>query len=196
MKGLCYELNAILYLFLMQNGFDVRLTRGITFKSDTQQYVTLGKTHVVILLRYNDTTYLVDTGFGANLSLNPLPLSGEVFTSTNGEFRVKKLSDGPNDYAFEMKIKHKDTDWKIGYAFDSSYTFTDLDECNEVQSTVIEHPESTFNKHPLITKLTDQGNVTLTDTSFTQWVNGDVTKEEVDIVTFKELLERHFGIRK
>ncbi|MBH5318351.1 arylamine N-acetyltransferase [Paenibacillus sp. GSMTC-2017] len=192
--GLCYELNAILYLFLLENGFDVRLTRGIVFNHGAGTYFTLGKTHVVILLNHEGITYLVDTGFGGNLALSPLPLTGEIIISSNGGFSVKPASDGPGDYTFELKLHHKDTEWRIGYTFDSKATFTDLDECNDAQSIVIEHPESTFNKHPLVTKLTERGNVTLTDRTFTQWVEGKVTKEEIDAVRFKELLRLHFGM--
>ncbi|WP_267897279.1 hypothetical protein [Peribacillus saganii] len=38
-------------------------------------------------------------------------------------------------------------------------------------------PGSAFNKKPLLTKLTDLGNFTLTDTSFTEWKDGKVEKE-------------------
>jgi N-hydroxyarylamine O-acetyltransferase len=61
---------------------------------------------------------------------------------------------------------------------------------------IAEHQESPFNKNPLITKLTSGGNITLTDTTFTQWDNGIVTKEEIDRVRFKDLLEQHFWMHE
>lgn len=99
--GLCYELNTTFYFFLVENGFDVKLIRGVVYDHTVQKWGTIGRTHVAILLVHNEKTYLVDTGFGGNL---------------------------PN-------------------------------------------PKSLFNKHPLITKLTQNGSLTLTDTSFTQWIN-------------------------
>lgn len=65
-------------------------------------------------------------------------------------------------------------------------------ELNEIQTIISENPQSPFNKHPLITRLTNGGNITLTDTSFTQWDDGKVTKEEIDGTRFKELMKQHF----
>jgi N-hydroxyarylamine O-acetyltransferase len=46
---------------------------------------------------------------------------------------------------------YKDTDWKIGYAFDTKRPLENLSELNEVQGIIVEHKESRFNKPPLIT---------------------------------------------
>ncbi|MBP1995425.1 arylamine N-acetyltransferase family protein [Paenibacillus eucommiae] len=192
--GLCYEINPMFYLFLIDNGFDAVLTRGVVYNNDTESYLTFGRTHVTILLTHKGQTYLIDTGFGGNLPLKPVPLSGETITSSNGQFRVQRSNGELGDYVLEMKLKHKDTDWKIGYTFDSRKPVTDLSECNAVQKIIVEHTESSFNKHPLITKLTDGGNLTLTNTSFTHWDHGIVTKEKIDRVRYKELLKEHFGI--
>jgi N-hydroxyarylamine O-acetyltransferase len=88
------ELNAlfrsILYLFLIENGFNAVLTRGVVFNNDTQAYLTHGRTHVTILLTHEEQTYVIDTGFGGNLPLKPVPLTGETLATSNGEFRIKK----------------------------------------------------------------------------------------------------------
>ncbi|UFJ39301.1 arylamine N-acetyltransferase [Brevibacillus humidisoli] len=193
--GLCYELNAILYLFLLENGFDAVLTRGRVYQHDLQAYHTVGRTHVTILLTHEEQTYVVDTGFGGNLPLKPVPLSGETVASSNGDFRIIKGKGEHGDYVLEMKLKHKDTDWKIGYAFDSKQVITDVSECNAVQTIIVEHQESPFNKHPLATRLTDGGSVTVTNSSFTQWRDGTVAKEKIDHGRFKELLKQHFGLQ-
>lgn len=192
--GLCYELNSMLYFFLIENGFRAVLTRGVVYKEAAQQYMTLGRTHVTILIAHEGQTYLVDTGFGGNLPLKPVPLTGETVTSDNGQFRIRNENSGYGDYVLEMKLKHKDTDWRIGYAFDSRRPVTDVTEFDEIQTIIAEHPDSPFNKNRLITKLTRNGNVTLTNTSLTRWEDGSVTKEEIDPSRFRELLNRHFGI--
>lgn len=194
--GLCYELNSIFYYFLIENGFNAVLARGVVYNHAAQEFHTLGRTHVTILLTHEQQTYLIDTGFGGNLPLKPVPFTGETVASDTGEFRIKKLDSKHGDYVLEMKLKHKDTDWKIGYAFDSKNRITEVAEFNEIQTIIAEHPESSFNKNPLITRLTPEGNVILTDRSFTQWTNGTVTKEEIDNDRFKELLEQYFGIYK
>ena len=192
--GLCYELNSIFYFFLIENGFNAILARGVIYENTAQQYLTLGRTHVTILITHEEQMYLIDTGFGGNLPLKPVPLTGETVTSNNGEFRIKKVNSEHGEYVLEMKLKHKDTDWKIGYAFDSKKLINDVSEFNEIQKIIAEHPESPFNKNPLITRLTTEGNLTLTNTSFTQRIDGIVIKEEIDNVRFKELLKQHFCI--
>lgn len=191
--GLCYELNTILYYFLKENGLNVRLVRGATYNSEKQSYSLTGKTHVVILLEYNRQEYVVDTGYGSNLPLRLVPLTGEAVFSNNGEFRITPAQTEFGDYILEMKLKHKDHDWKIGYAFDSKRTISNNDELNDIQKIIVESAHSPFNKGSLVTKNTSEGNITLTDTSFTQCRNGEVKKEELkDRTHFQELLKKHF----
>lgn len=192
--GLCYELNSLLYFFLVENGFNIVLVRGVVYNQETQKWPTIGRTHVTNLLTYNGQIYLVDTGFGGNLPLKPVPLNGEIVISANGEFRIKKVDNDYGDYLLEIKLKHKHRNWKIGYAFDSKLPVKDISELNEIPKILIENPESPFNKNPLITRLTDKGQLTLTDTSFTQWIDGKVMKETIGNGRFKQLAKQHFGI--
>ncbi len=191
--GLCYELNAILYLFLIENGFKASLVSGVVYDPVNSEYQNIGRTHVTILLSHEGQTYLIDTGFGANLPLKPVPLNGDMIISNNGEFLIQKEKTAFSDYVLKMKLKHKDTNWRIGYAFDSVRTINDISDLNEIQSIIIEHKNSPFNKNPLITKLTNEGNVTLTNTSFTQWKNGTVLKEDIEKEKFKELMRKIFN---
>jgi N-hydroxyarylamine O-acetyltransferase len=192
--GLCYELNTVFYFFLIENGFQVALIRGVVYNHENQKWSTIGKTHVATLITHNGQLYLVDTGFGGNLPLKPVPLSGETIRSHNGEFKVEKRDSEHGDYMFCMKLKHKDQEWKIGYAFDSKKVLKDLTELNEVQKLIVEHPESAFNKQPLITRLTDKGNMTLTETTFTEWVDGESKKQEIDKTSFQEIVKKDFGL--
>jgi N-hydroxyarylamine O-acetyltransferase len=192
--GLCYELNTILNFFLLENGLKAVLIRGVTYDHLNQRWNRIGRTHVANLVMHNGLLYIVDTGFGGNLPLKPVPLNGEAVTSDNGEFRVKKAESEHGDYIFEMKLKHKDKDWKIGYAFDSRKVVKDMKELNEIQKVILEHDESPFNKKPLINRITDNGNITLTNSSFTEWTDGIVNKEEIDENKFKELSKEYFGL--
>ncbi|QIZ09244.1 arylamine N-acetyltransferase [Priestia megaterium] len=192
--GLCFELNPLFYFYLLENGFNAVLTDGVVYNHAGEEYHQLGRTHVTVLINHEGQTYLVDTGFGGNLPLKPVPISGETISSYNGEFRIKKVNQQYGDYCLEMKLKYKDSDWKIGYAFDTKKPIEDLADLNEIQRIITEHPKSSFNKHPLITRLTNNGNITLTDTTFTQWTDGILTKENIDKVKFKELAKQHFGL--
>lgn len=191
--GLCYELNSLFYFFLTENGFDAKLIRGLRYDYSSKSWSNLGKTHVAILLTYNDNVQLVDVGFGGNSPLTMVPLSGEKITSHNGEFKVINFESEHGDFIFCMKLKDKDTEWTYGYAFDSKNPIMDLSELNEVQKINIEHPEAKFNKKPIITKFLDNGIITVTDTSFTERVNGQVEKTEIDRVEFRNVVRKHFG---
>ncbi|EFM08360.1 N-acetyltransferase, partial [Paenibacillus curdlanolyticus YK9] len=70
---------------------------------------------------------------------------------------------------------------------------TGLVDSNEIQRIVVEHPDSRFNKAPLITRLTPAGSVTLTSTSLTVWTDGVMSKEEIEGEQYAELLNRYFG---
>lgn len=193
--GLCYELNSILYIFLVENRFHPTLVRGVTYDHIGQQWSPTGRTHVINIITHEGQQYLVDTGFGGNLPLKPVPLNGDTVLSNNGEFRVEKADSEYGDYVLYMKLKHKHEDWKLGYIFDSTKVVQNLSELNEVQRIILEHPESRFNKRPLLTKITEQGNIILTDTSFTEWVDGKEDKKEIDNKLFKEMLLDKFGIK-
>jgi N-hydroxyarylamine O-acetyltransferase len=193
--GLCYELNSIFYLFLIENGFNSTLVRGVTYDHIGQRWSATGRTHVVNIITHDGQQYLVDTGFGGNLPLKPVPLNGDIVISNNGEFRVEKADSEYGDHLLYMKLKHKQDDWKLGYVFDSTVAVKNLSELNEVQRIISEHPESRFNKKPLVTRQNERGNIILTDTSFTEWIDGKEYKKEIDNNIFKEILMDKFGIK-
>jgi len=196
--GLCYELNTLFCYFLLDNGFDARLVSGVVYNHEAQRYPDTGRTHVTILIRHGDRTYLADTGFGSNLPLRPVPLSGEPVTSSNGEFRIVSacgMHAGLGDYVLEMKLRGKHTEWMTGYAFGTGMDIPDESGLDAVQDIIVRHPDSPFNKTPLATKVTERGTVTLTPTSFTEWKDGVMTKSPVaDNAAYRELLQLHFGM--
>ena len=190
--GLCYELNTALQLFLIENGFEAMMVRGVVYNHMNQSWNKVGRTHVTLLVPYKGQMYLVDTGFGGNLPLKPVPLNGEVVTSVNGEFRVEQQDSEYGDYLLYMKLKHKDEDWKLGYAFHSKDVVTTYEVLNQIQATIADHPESPFNKAPLLTKLTDRGNIILSQNSFIEWKDGKMKKTEIDEQQFEEWKQMYF----
>lgn len=194
--GLCYELNPLLYFFLLDNGFDVSMVRGIVLDPATRTFAGTGHTHVTLLLRHQGMTYLADTGFGSFLPLCPVPMNGELAISENGEFRIQPATGEHathGDYAFMLKQRHKDVDWRVGFVFDSRNSITTV-ECEEIRRIIAEHPESNFNKRPLVAKLTERGSITLTDMSLIITEDGQVSKEPVNSERFGELLGRYFKL--
>jgi N-hydroxyarylamine O-acetyltransferase len=70
-----------------------------------------------------------------------------------------------------------------------------LSELDEIQRVIAESPDSPFNKVPLLTKITADGNITLTPSSLTVWVNGKMVKKDIDDSAFKELAKTHFKMK-
>lgn len=192
--GLCYELNPILYLFLQENGFSVSLVRGVVYNQAAKEWSKTGRTHVAILLEHKGKRYLVDTGFGGNIPLVPVPLTGETVRSSNGEFRVTKTENTFGDCLFEMKRKYKDDDFTIGFVFDSEDVVKEVTDLEEMQRIIVNSEASAFNKEPLVTMLNEQGSKTLTNKSITVWQEGSMTKEEIAESQFQELVKSHFGL--
>ncbi|GAM15922.1 arylamine N-acetyltransferase family protein [Mesobacillus selenatarsenatis] len=192
--GLCYDLNGILYLFLKENGLDVQLVRGSVYVPDFNGFSPTGRTHAAILLKAEGERFLVDTGFGGNLPLRPVPMDGTEISSPNGDFRVKQHDSEFGDYILEMKLKYKDSDWRMGYAFDSREPVGNVSDLSEMKKIITEHPQSPFNKKPLLTRVTATGSMVLTETSFTQWTEDGVKKEDIDSERFKGLAKEFYNI--
>jgi N-hydroxyarylamine O-acetyltransferase len=192
--GVCYEINPILCYFLIENGFNVHLFRGRSYNLGAQEWSKAGRTHILIMLTFNEDKYVVDTGYGINLPLMPVPITGEIVSSMNGSFRIRRVTSNDGDLLFEYMLKGRDKDWVNGYIFDSTQPIKDHSELNEVQQIIIESPLSPFNKNHLVTRLTEQGNIVLTETSLTERNNGKVQKQEIDSTNFTKLAKQHFGI--
>jgi len=156
------------------------------------QWNPLGDTHVAILLEHQQQLFLLDTGFGGNLPLAPVPLSDIIVQTETGDFKISNTITPYGEYIFELKLKHKDSAWRTGYSFSTKNIIESFAELNGVQTTIQNHPKSPFNKRRLLSKITDTGTVTLTDTSFTEWINGMEKKVKIDQQEFRELVGRYF----
>lgn len=193
--GLCFDLNPLLYLFLRENGFQVSMLKGTTYDAVNNIWSKTGATHATILLEENGKRYIVDSGYGANLPLKPVPFDGEIIQSANGQFQVKQEETEYGDYCFYMKLKDKSEDWSLGYAFESTVDFRDVKDMIEMQKTIVEHPDSRFNKGPLVSMLTDKGSMVLSQDSFTEWTEGNKHKQEINKEEFQAIAKERFGLR-
>ncbi|PAD20691.1 arylamine N-acetyltransferase family protein [Terribacillus saccharophilus] len=191
--GVCYELNTLLYYFLEEYGLDVSLVSACIYDQQANNWSVTGNTHVTILLKHHGEEFIVDAGFGANIPLTPLPLSGEVMTTANGQFRIKPAEKG---YMLELKLAGRDDDWRIGYGFSENNRITDMTELEQMQQIIETHSASPFNKSPLLTKRTADGHVTLTAASFTVSSTGVPIKRTIDEKEYAELLQSTFRMQR
>lgn len=191
--GVCYELNTLLYYYLEECGFDVTLVSACIYDQKSNDWSTTGNTHVTILLKHNSEKYIVDAGFGANIPLAPLPLTGEVMTTANGQFRIKPTVEG---YTLDLKLEGRDDDWRVGYYFSEDNRITDMTELEQMQQIIETHPASPFNKSPLLTRRTTDGHVVLTPASLTVFSAGEPVKRTLDEKEYVELLQGMFRIQR
>lgn len=186
--GLCYELNPLLHLFLMGNGFETSLYYGRVF--DGTEFGS--KTHVMFLVKHDGEDYLIDTGFGGSLPLKPVPMNGQTIHSSNGSFRITKEEDA---HILKMNLVTSQKGWVAGYKFYINDPVRQIDELDGVQDIIFNSETSIFNKTPLITAFTEEGRHTLTKTNYTVWSGSDSEKMEIDPADFYEYAEKYFKLK-
>lgn len=186
--GLCYELNPLLHLFLLENDFDTSMYYGRVYNGTEYG----DKTHVMFLVKHQGEDYLVDTGFGGNLPLKPVPMDGETIDSRNGSFRIVEDDDG---HILKMNLSASQKGWTDGYKFYISDPVRNLEDLNLVQDIIIGSDTSPFNKDPLITAFTKQGRHTLTKTNYTVWSGKDSEKMEITSDQFYSYAEKYFNFK-
>lgn len=64
--GLCYELNSLLYYFLIDCGFQVYKVAGTVYDLYDNKWKP-DDGHVIIILSHEDKDYVVDAGFASHL---------------------------------------------------------------------------------------------------------------------------------
>ncbi|MDA7025576.1 arylamine N-acetyltransferase [Bacillus sp. CLL-7-23] len=184
--GLCYDLNAFLYYVLKDLGFSVHMIQGTVYNEKNQLWSLTG-THVAIVLWEENEAFLIDTGFGLNLPLAPVPLSGEVLTSKTGHYRVQKTNIDKGDYLLEID---KGEGWQTGYAFS-------IEPINEVvladvRELIYNHPDSPFNQEPLACKLTRNGTIVLKKDYFTKRTSHNLSKQNLKQGEFTRMFNKYF----
>ncbi|ADV94284.1 MULTISPECIES: arylamine N-acetyltransferase family protein [Bacillus] len=185
--GLCYDLNGFLYFVLHEAGFHVKLIRGTVYAGNQEGWALEG-THAAVWLSAENGDYLVDIGFGINLALQPIPLSGETVQSPVGSFRIKKEETEKGSHVLLMD---KGEGWQIGYAF--TLEESDLGDLDNMKDIIHSHEKSPFNKSPLASKLTPSGRMVMSERHFTIHENGsDIQKSDIGPSEFEEKLNTHF----
>lgn len=200
--GLCYELNSLLYYFLIDCGFDVYRVSGTVYDLGGGKWKP-DNGHVIIILNYNNHKYIIDGGFASHLPLYPVPFSGEVISSQTGKYRIRKQNTEKGTYLLEMKkgengesaqfLDSEPTNtWRTGYAF--TLDEIDTNKVNVIQNIIVEHPESPFNKGYIICKLIEDGHISLTKRSFTETKKGQKRKRTINEEEYHQILTEVFNI--
>ena len=177
--GLCYEMNALLYLVLKELGYEVELG---TATVNNEGKWALDRTHAMVLLTIDRKRYIADGGFGNRLALSPLLLDGSEVTSPAGTFRLHTMKTDKGSIALECQTN--DGDWLVHYAFD--WVPVQWQDLNRIKQDIHHHPHSTFNKKLLIAKVLRDGTQSINEErQLRKWMDG---REEVTVFETKDEL--------
>lgn len=150
--GVCYDLNGLLHRVLQELNCPVRLVQATVYDMKSDAWSATGPTHVAVI--WNET-HLLDTGFGVNLPLVPVPLNGETVHSASGSYRII------NNDTLEMK-RTGQAEFVTGYRFDRE-TFITTDDLSKMEQIIQQSDASPFNKGRLVAMRTPRGQKTLTE---------------------------------
>lgn len=183
--GFCYEQNRFFKNYLVGKGFNVDM---ISATINTGNGWAMAGSHMALKVRVNQQDYLVDVGY-ADVPKEAMPLSNrqEVVTDINGYFRAYYI-----DAQMIEMCKYKDNGWQIQYqATDDPKNISDFEE----GITYNQHnPSSIFVKKLIVSKATNQGRITMSNSHLTITDYGEKVKKPVTSDNYLAILDNYFGI--
>src|SRR5699024_5197885 len=156
--GLCYELNGALYMLLQDLGFDVTLSAATVWSEADKDWI-IDRTHTIILFYKNNQMYLLDSGSGTNLYIQPLPLDGEPVQSPVDIFRFRTKETERGSIVSE---KLTENGWLTRYAL-HPVAVEFPGDLNRIKDMIHTHPDSPFNKELLIAGTLKDGTVSINE---------------------------------
>lgn len=109
--GACLEVNALLAAALRRIGFTVDTVLGEAWRVLERRYTGLPD-HMVLLVRLDGTTWVVDMGFATLTPVLPVPLTGEPWRERGWWFRMR-----PTDGLVVAERAGTDGAWRPLYRF-------------------------------------------------------------------------------
>ncbi|WP_462253810.1 arylamine N-acetyltransferase family protein [Ekhidna sp.] len=185
--GFCYEANGLFYHLLYHLGFDCHVIAAQVFDEQSEEF---GRPfdHMAIVVNLDNDQWLVDVGFGDG-PISPIKISKEIQMDYT---RYWKLDTDP-DENFILKVSNDTSYFKTKYLFttEEKQLIQFMEMCEYHQNSAA----SPFTGKKLISQLTANGRVTLTDKKLKILELGEVV--ETDIMhedEFLSKLQHHFGI--
>lgn len=182
--GYCYELNGLFQWLLTELGYDTYLVaatvlrpNGTWAKSDT---------HAAIVVQL-DEPYLVDVGFGSATPRVPVPLNQMTVNDVCSSYYIKVV----NSKEFDL-IRKNDNKERTLYRFTNEMKelpyFHEGCVFNQVSK------DSTFTHHDIVTRATENGQITLNDLTLSQIKSGLVVKKEISMEDKATTLKTYFNL--
>ncbi|GIN95629.1 putative acetyltransferase YvcN [Siminovitchia terrae] len=153
--GLCYELNALQHLLLKELGLDVHLVSATVA---TETGWATDRTHVMSLFRKEGKLYLIDSGFGSDLPLQPVELDGPPVTSPAGNFRLQTCETEKGSIVLQSETN---SGWNTRYAFFPEKA--EWDDLNRIKKEIHTSSKSSFNRELLIAQLLPEATLSVNE---------------------------------
>ena len=153
--GYCYEVNSLFAMALEAIGIPYSLAGARPMSYPTRR----PRTHMVVLARLEDKTWLCDTGYGGLSLRQPLDL-GVLDTTVVQDHDSYRLIRNDEDYVVQAMISgdkgHGDpSSWGNAYSFNlSPFELVDFVPANYYNST---HPDALFVQKLVIMRHTETG---------------------------------------
>lgn len=157
--GYCFEQNLFFLHVLKSLGYKARGLTGRVVLNQPVDTIT-GRTHMLILIQFNDKSYICDVGFGGQVPTGPLLLAPDLIQQTPHEnYRLRHI-----DRAYLLQAFVQDS-WQNLYVFDTcEQHFIDYKIANWYTST---HPDSHFTSDLIITRIGKERRYILNNHKFT-----------------------------
>jgi len=186
--GFCYELNLLFYHLLVHLGYECHLLSARVYNAETKTYGP-EYDHMAILVKVQDDLYLCDVGFGDGIVFPKLLATDRLQMDANRYF---SFSVDPDDNYF-LRRTHDTVNFEPVFQFQLKprEPIEFIDMCDYHQS----NPQSTFVGKKIITMLTEDGRITLTDNKLKIAELGEVL--EIPVLNdddFYVKMEEQFGI--
>lgn len=183
--GYCYEVNGLFAMALEALGISYFFVAA-----RPMFYVARRpKTHMAILVKLADQTWLCDLGFGSYGLREPLSievLDREV-QQDQDRFKLSQLPD--LEYLLEACIGGQ---WTPQFSFSPvAQEWLDFAPVNYMNST---HPEAIFVKQLLVILQTPEGRKILSGAVLKKWIDGHLTEQQVNHSDLPAVLRYEFGI--
>jgi N-hydroxyarylamine O-acetyltransferase len=187
--GFCYELNGMFAQLLKEIGFEVTYLNAVTYYPATDSFGS-DFDHLALLVSAppQSTCWLVDVGYGDNFTI---PMNIEDPKEQIEGQRAYWIEPFKNGY--QLWRRNYDATAQSQYNFDlTGYRFPSAYEamCRYHQTS----PDSFFMKRRLISRLTEDGRITLENQRMIVTTNGRKTETFFEESEFPSLLKKHFGV--
>ena len=184
--GFCYELNGLFRHLLKKIGFKTKIISCRVYEGEDRY--TPDFDHMAIIVTIDAESYLVDVGFG-DFILKPLPITYDCkIEDPNGTFVFNKHSQ--MDYIQLSRLRNGEPIPEYIFKTNSRNLSQFSKMCDFHQYS----PESHMAKKKMISKATNEGRITLTESDFIITKKGLKSKKNSSNKDFEHLVKKYFRI--